>query len=88
MDQTNFTPLLNFSRESSDYRTGLSPRGGLALLSAAKAWAYLDRRDAVLPEDIQTMLEPVSAHRLQAGSSGAPDAAVVVAPLLREVAIP
>lgn len=47
-----------------EHRTGLSPRAGIALLRAAQAWALMQGRDAVLPEDIQDIGEPVMAHRL------------------------
>ncbi len=58
--------LLRHTRDSGQYRLGLSPRAGLALLGAARAWALLDDRSSVLPEDIQAVLEPVVGHRLQA----------------------
>ena len=58
--------ILRHTRESGHYRLGLSPRAGLALLRAARAWALVDGRNAVLPEDIQAVLQPVVGHRLQA----------------------
>lgn len=57
--------LLRFSREAPHFVSGLSPRAGLALLNAGRAWALLEGRDHVLPEDIQTVLPFVAAHRLQ-----------------------
>ncbi len=51
--------LLAFSRESGRFRGGLSPRAGLALLRAARAWALLHRRTHVLPEDLQAVLPAV-----------------------------
>jgi MoxR-like ATPase len=57
--------LLTFTRESTQYRLGLSPRAGLGLQAAARAWAYLDDRKHVEPEDMQTVLGPVVGHRLQ-----------------------
>lgn len=57
--------LVSFSRDSSDFDYGISPRGSLALLSAAKTWAFLHSRDYVIPEDIQTLLGPVIGHRLR-----------------------
>jgi MoxR-like ATPase len=57
--------LLARSRESTDFSTGLSPRAGLALLSAARAWALLAGRDHVLPEDVQAVLPAVAGHRLR-----------------------
>ncbi|MBF0220473.1 MAG: AAA family ATPase [Gammaproteobacteria bacterium] len=80
--------IITFSRQSGAYPVGLSPRAGLALLSAARAWALLDQRDYVRPDDIQTMLAAVAAHRLrQQQSSDSNSAAQIVAPLL-ELAIP
>lgn len=77
--------LINFTRESDEYHTGLSPRAGLALLNAAKAWAYMQQRDAVIPEDVQAVLAPVAGHRLRAGHTNSEN---IVAPLLANVAIP
>lgn len=57
--------LLKHTRESATYAHGLSPRAGLALLAAARAWALLDGRSAVIPEDVQAVLHSVAGHRLQ-----------------------
>ena len=57
--------ILKHTRESAGYAHGLSPRAGLALLAAARAWALLDGRNAVIPEDVQAVLPGVSSHRLQ-----------------------
>lgn len=54
--------LLEASREH--HRTGLSPRAGLALLHASQAWALMNGRDMVLPEDVQAVAPSVMAHRL------------------------
>ena len=43
---------------------GLSPRGALSLVSAARAWAFLQGRTMVLPEDVQAVAIPVMSHRL------------------------
>ncbi len=72
--------LIAFTRESPEYPCGLSPRGGLALLRAAKAWAYMAGRDAVIPEDLQAVLGAVAGHRLRSGNHNS-DA--IVAPLLK-----
>jgi len=80
--------LLSYSRESTDYPTGLSPRAGLALLNAAKAWAYLNQRDVVLPEDIQKILAPVAGHRLRTNYSASSNANTIISPLLNNVSIP
>lgn len=58
--------LLAHTRGSGRYAEGLSPRAGLALLAAARAWAWLDGRDHLIPEDIQNVLPAVAGHRLHA----------------------
>ena len=57
--------LLEVSRHSGRFAFGLSPRAGLALLRAARAWAVLAGRDWVLPEDVQQVLPHVAGHRLR-----------------------
>ena len=57
--------LLEVSRLSGRFAFGLSPRAGLALLRAARAWALLAGRDWVLPEDVQQVLPHVAGHRLR-----------------------
>ena len=57
--------LLDVSRLSGRFAFGLSPRAGLALLRAARAWALLAGRDWVLPEDVQQVLPHVAGHRLR-----------------------
>ena len=57
--------LVTFTRSSPLWIAGLSPRAGLALLAVARAWALLDGRDHVLPEDVQAVLPGVIAHRLR-----------------------
>jgi len=84
--------LLRHSRESADLATGLSPRAGLALVATARAWAFLDGRDFVIPEDVQAVLVAVTGHRLQptgAPPGSHPSAAEEAAErLLRAVPIP
>jgi MoxR-like ATPase len=79
--------LLDASRQR--HSTGLSPRAGLALLHAAQAWALMNARDMVLPEDIQAVGTAVMAHRLghdldQPGQSGR----TMAEALLRTVPVP
>ena len=80
--------LVEASRQSPVFRHGLSPRAGLALLAAARAWAWLAGRDMVLPDDVQAVLPAVARHRLhlaQGGGSARPDD---IDALVRSVAIP
>jgi MoxR-like ATPase len=80
--------LVNYTRHSGDYEHGLSPRAALALLAAARSWAFLEKRSAVLPEDLQAVLAPVAGHRLRCSKAPAGTAQATVAPLLENVAIP
>jgi MoxR-like ATPase len=76
--------IIKFTRDSSEYHCGLSPRAGLALLTAAKAWAFMGQRDAVIPEDIQAVLAAVAGHRLRTGNT---QSEAIVAPILANVAV-
>ena len=81
--------ILRYTREAARYTHGLSPRAGLALLSCARAWALLDGRDAVTPEDVQAVVPGVVSHRLQAtGEFSRQNSAVLVRELVEAVAIP
>ncbi len=56
--------LVNATRSHADLRLGASPRATLHLLRASRAWAALDGRDYVIPDDAQALAVPVLAHRL------------------------
>ncbi len=56
--------LANATRTSPELRLGASPRATLHLLRASRAWAALDGRDYVIPDDVQFLARPVLAHRL------------------------
>ncbi len=64
-------PLLDYLQDllgaSRSAGHGMSPRAGLALLAAARAWALMEGRAMVLPEDVQAVGVPVMAHRLAGG---------------------
>ena len=61
----------------------------LAMLHGARAWAYMDDRKHVEPEDLQTVLPAVIAHRLSpSGELGGASRSDLVARLLQQVAIP
>jgi len=81
--------LVDFSRRSPDYVNGLSPRAALALLNAARAWAMMDGRNQVLPEDLQAIVPGVVSHRLYVESDNARiNGADVAEQLIRAVPIP
>ena len=78
--------LLEASRRR--HRTGLSPRAGLALLHAAQAWALMQGREMVLPEDIQAVGVAVMAHRLGQDLDSTEEAGRNLAQsLLKEIAV-
>jgi MoxR-like ATPase len=77
--------LIAATRESPSLAVGLSPRGGLALLRAARAWAVLEGRALVLPEDVQAVADAVIGHRVRLAPEARADA---VADLLKAVAVP
>jgi MoxR-like ATPase len=57
--------IVEHTRRSPDYLTGLSPRAALALLHCSRAWALLEGRDKVIPEDVQAIVPGVATHRLR-----------------------
>jgi MoxR-like ATPase len=57
--------IVEHTRRSPDYIAGLSPRAALSLVHSARAWAMLEGRDKVIPEDVQAILPGVAAHRLR-----------------------
>jgi MoxR-like ATPase len=80
--------IIDFTRRSTDYAFGLSPRGGLALLHSAKAWALMDGRDHVLPEDIQAVLPHVVTHRLRLSKDASETSTDSIAEQLLSIPIP
>jgi MoxR-like ATPase len=79
--------LVNASRVAGAFPGRLSPRAALAWLQAARAWAVLEGRDFVLPEDIQAVLAAVTAHRLDPASPAA-DGPRLAARLRQAVRVP
>jgi MoxR-like ATPase len=81
--------LVSHSRQSSEFVHGLSPRAALAIVHAARAWALMDDRRHVLPEDVQAVLPGVAGHRLVlAGEPGRVNGSGVVQQLIKQVPIP
>ncbi|HET9897205.1 MAG TPA: MoxR family ATPase [Streptosporangiaceae bacterium] len=56
--------LVNATRAASSLRLGASPRAALHLLRASRAYAALEDRNFVIPDDVQALAGPVLAHRL------------------------
>jgi MoxR-like ATPase len=81
--------LIVTTRHSGRFANGLSPRAGLALLHSAQAWALLEERDMVLPEDVQAVAPSVMTHRLRPSEGAADEPADArIERLLESVAIP
>ncbi|HEX8963464.1 MAG TPA: AAA family ATPase [Rhodocyclaceae bacterium] len=81
--------LVEYTRNSSQWTTGLSPRAALALVAAARAWALIEGRDHAEPEDVQAVLPGVAIHRLRPGEASARMSdADVAARLIEAVPIP
>jgi len=75
--------VVDFTRNSNRFITGYSPRAAMALLNVSRAWAFIDGRTSVLPEDIQKII-PSTVHHLR-GSSGKINA---MDDIIKNVAIP
>jgi len=81
--------LVHATRAEGSFAAGLSPRGGLALLACARAWALLDQREMVVPEDVQAVFAAVASHRLlPSGAGKGANQTSVVERLLASVSIP
>jgi len=80
--------LLEETRNEQWFESGLSPRAGLALLRASRAYAFLDSRDYVTPEDVKMVFPGLARHRLNASSgfNQAPDEQI--SEMLRQLPIP
>lgn len=80
--------LLAATRSGAVFVHGLSPRAGLALLRAAKAYAFINNRQHVLPDDIQAVFVAVASHRLWLRDARDEHSDAAVRRLLNEVAVP
>ncbi len=79
--------LLKATRNSPELAQGLSPRAGQALIAAARAWAWLENRPQVLPEDVQAVWSAVASHRFIDNSGGMASRELAAA-FLQQVTIP
>ncbi|MDH3591720.1 MAG: MoxR family ATPase [Planctomycetota bacterium] len=81
------------TRDSSQLRLGVSPRGANALQRASQAYAFLDGRDYIIPDDIKRLSLPVLAHRLvldgsYPGEASAADRERALQDILERVEVP
>lgn len=79
--------ILKYTRQSTAFNAGLSPRAGLSIKQCAQAWAMIAGRDHVIPEDIQAILPSVAGHRL-VSNTGIQSSENSISNLLKAVAIP
>ena len=80
--------LIAYTRESPDFEFGLSPRGAVDLLAAARCWALLHGHRGVRPEDLKAVFVAVAGHRLRPRDYSLSDSDTAVARVLDAVAVP
>lgn len=79
--------LLHATRQPARFTLGLSPRAGIGLIRGAQAWALLNSRRQIVPEDVQAVFAAVAGHRLRPAGGNESGTAAAQA-LLASVAIP
>ncbi|NWL16312.1 MoxR family ATPase [Pseudoalteromonas sp. Scap03] len=77
--------LVTYTREAQSLAASLSPRASMALAKSARAWAYIEGRDFVLPEDVQAVFSSVCQHRLGLHSESGKNQ---IADILKHVLVP
>jgi MoxR-like ATPase len=86
--------IVRATREDARLRMGASPRSSVGLFRAARAFAIVNGRDYIVPDDIQTMIVPCLAHRLLPASSSAStaeahdEAAALLDGILSDISVP
>ena len=88
--QDYMVDIVEATREGEQVVMGVSPRGSLALLRCAKAYAWLDGRDYVIPDDVRALAVPVLAHRIVLGfnSGGTENTRKWMAQILSDIPVP
>lgn len=79
--------LVEATRNNPKFVHGLSPRAALALIAAARAWAFLEGRTMVLPEDVQAVMPGIACHRLYLATSAGHARAEDIAQLVRSIPV-
>lgn len=83
--------LVEATRRHDDIYLGASPRGSLALYNSARAWAAIQGRDFVIPDDVKDLAEPALAHRVivsPAARMKGIDSRAIIRELLASVPVP
>lgn len=82
--------IVSATRKEEHVLMGVSPRGSLAFLRCAKAYAWLEGRHFVIPDDVKAVAVPVLAHRLlmEFGRSGSQESVDFIRKILEQVKVP
>lgn len=80
--------LVQATRHRSDLRLGASPRAGMALVAISQAFAYMDNRNYVTPDDLQRSILPVLAHRIFAKDSAFDAIKKILEDIRKNVSVP
>ena len=80
--------LVQATRRRSDLRLGASPRAGMALVAISQAFAYMDNRNYVTPDDLQRSILPVLAHRIFAKDSAFDATKKILEDIRKNVSVP
>jgi len=80
--------LVQATRNSGLFVYGISPRAGLAIIQASRAWALMDGRSHIEPGDVQSVFSAIAEHRLTPAEQHSRSAADLVAELLDQIASP
>ena len=80
--------IVEATRDKKEVLMGVSPRGTLALLHATKAYAYLQGRNFVTPDDIKTLVIPIMTHRIVLQYGKGEDKKAFLQRILENVVVP
>lgn len=80
--------LLAETRNNRWFKTGLSPRAGIAMLQCSKAFAFLEGRDFAIPEDVKAIFPGLARHRMSVPHGMETSVGEQISGLLNQVAIP
>jgi MoxR-like ATPase len=80
--------IIDFTRKSGHFKSGLSPRAGINILQASRAWAKIHKRDYVVPDDIKIILPWAASHRLFLNSENRYINLKEIQEMLNEIQVP
>ena len=82
--------IIQATRHHEQIALGINPRGTLCLMRCAQAYAFIQGRDYVIPEDIKTLVKPCLCHRLLSfhNNSSQTFAASVLDEILKTIPVP